>query len=287
MTNSIASLSGAGSILAPDQIIYFFRTLPVRLIPFLGAWTRRRRRSWGTVFSDTTQQPIPRAFVQLHRQQFGKVVKGVLTDSQGRFWFLISSPGEYFISVQKPSFKDFIGRKFRIVDVDSLPLNQRIYLKPAVFEEKIQMIRFLAILLKVLNFLDRFRIPLLVLGSITAIINLIILQGLWQYLIILFYILFWIIEIVLYLVPRPFGRVTSGGQGLSMAIVRVVKANQKGRPVRTYVTDQQGRFHFLLGRGNYQFKVTKPGYRPYISPVYRFKNLATQPRFVFQLKRLA
>jgi len=285
LANALSASNSAGFMLI-DKIINFSKLLPTKMnLFFTGSWLRRKRTSWGTILSEHSNKPVGKALVELHKEQFGKVVKTAITDPAGRFWFLISEPGQYFISTQKTGFRQFVSQSFNIFDINKLPINQKIYLKPVELETNVAMLKLLAFVFALAKVFDAIRIPVLVLGSIMSVYNLIVYPGLTTYIIFGLYIFLWVIEIILYLVPRPFGKVLDSisGAPLKMAIVRVFKFGQE-KPIQTYVTDKIGRYHFLLSPGKYHFKVSKLGYNPWISTDYNLQNLHTKPNFKFYLQ---
>lgn len=285
LANALGARNSAGFMLI-DKIINFSKLLPTKInLFFTGSWLRRKRTSWGTILSEESKKPVEKALVELHKEQFSKVVKTAITDSVGRFWFLISEPGQYFISTQKTGFRQFVSQSFSILDINKLPINQKIYLKPVELETNVAMLKLLAFVFTVAKVCDTIRIPALVIGSIISVYNLIVYPGLTTYIILGLYILLWVIEIILFLVPRPFGKVLDGKSGapLKMAIVRVFKFGQE-KPIQTYVTDKIGRYHFLLSPGKYHFKVSKLGYNPWISTDYNLRNLHIKPNFKFYLQ---
>ena len=285
IANALSASNSVGFLLV-DKVLNFFKLLPTKInLFFTGGWARRRRTAWGTVLSGQNHQPIEKVLVELHKDQFGKVVKTAITDSQGRFWFLISETGQYFVSTQKSGFRQFTSQKFEIKDINKLPVNQKIYLQPVELETNVSMLKLLAFVFVMARVFDAIRVPVLILGSVVSVYNFIAYQGLTTSIIFGLYILLWVIEVILYIIPRPYGRVLDGINSLplKMAIVRVYKFGQE-KPIQTYVTDKIGRYHFLLSPGKYHFKISKLGYNSWVSTDYDLRNLHIKPNFKFYLQ---
>lgn len=74
---------------------------------FLQPWrllTRRRRKQWGTVYDSLTKRPIDLATVRLIDAKTKKIVRSEVTDSQGRYNFIIERPGTYRIEIQRKGY---------------------------------------------------------------------------------------------------------------------------------------------------------------------------------------
>jgi hypothetical protein len=67
------------------------------------AWLfRRKKRGWGVVYDSISKQPIDLAVVRLYSKKTGNLISSKVTDSQGRYTFLVSE-GDYLLEVVKPS----------------------------------------------------------------------------------------------------------------------------------------------------------------------------------------
>lgn len=78
-------------------LIQYFITSP---FVFFG---RRKRKSWGVVYNAATKLPIDLAIIRLYHLPENRLIATRVTDKEGRYFFL-SQPGDYRLEVLKPSF---------------------------------------------------------------------------------------------------------------------------------------------------------------------------------------
>jgi photosystem II stability/assembly factor-like uncharacterized protein len=77
-------------------VLYFFLTIFV-------ATRRRSKKGWGTVFDLKSHKPLPGALVQIFENEFNTLRESRITDSRGRYTFLIE-PGNYYLRTILPHF---------------------------------------------------------------------------------------------------------------------------------------------------------------------------------------
>ncbi|MBN1585068.1 prepilin-type N-terminal cleavage/methylation domain-containing protein [Candidatus Uhrbacteria bacterium] len=94
VTVAVGATAGAS---AAGQYLLFFLTQPVLL------FGRRRRRFWGTVYNSLSRLPEDLAIVRIRDFDSGRVVRSEVTDSDGRYSFLMPK-GRYRIEVVKGDF---------------------------------------------------------------------------------------------------------------------------------------------------------------------------------------
>ena len=82
---------------AAGQYFLYFLTQPLLLLK------RRRRRSWGTVYNSLSRLPEDLVIVRLFDALSGRLVKGDITDKDGRFAFLVPR-GRYRLETVKAGF---------------------------------------------------------------------------------------------------------------------------------------------------------------------------------------
>ncbi len=64
----------------------------------------KKPKGWGLVYEDgTAQQPVGRAVARLFSKQFDKLVATQVTDSKGRYSFLVG-PNDYYVTFEKEGF---------------------------------------------------------------------------------------------------------------------------------------------------------------------------------------
>lgn len=69
----------------------------------------RRPKGWGVVYDNSTRRPVGNAVVRLFEPKYNKLVETTLTDSLGRYSFLVG-PNEYFVRADKEGYQEQIIR---------------------------------------------------------------------------------------------------------------------------------------------------------------------------------
>jgi hypothetical protein len=69
----------------------------------------RKPRGWGVVYDVNTRRPVGNAIVRLFEPKYNKLVESTLTDSLGRYSFLLG-PNEYFVSTNREGYEEHIVR---------------------------------------------------------------------------------------------------------------------------------------------------------------------------------
>ncbi|MFH1749874.1 MAG: carboxypeptidase regulatory-like domain-containing protein [bacterium] len=254
---------------------------------------KKQRRAWGQVYNAVNKQPVDVALVRLFEVKDGekKLLATKVTDREGRFGFA-AEPGKYLIEVTKQGFgfpsklipkgflKDDIytdlyhGDELKMdpTNVDrktgELKLAVNIPVDPMTDEQIRQKVLGEAYVYGVwLNFwywtrinLKKIVIPLLLIAfAMNA-------YSLWQnqYLIdLIFMIITALILIKEFrdLIGRPtYGMVYDAKTKapIANALVQILDAGHKTRA--RALTDHGGHYYFLVPKGKYQLKVSKPGF---------------------------
>lgn len=73
----------------------------------------KKPKSWGIVYERINNQPVDRAVARLFSKQFNKLVATELTDSNGRYAFMVG-PNEYFITFEKIGYQKKITPDIKI-----------------------------------------------------------------------------------------------------------------------------------------------------------------------------
>lgn len=64
----------------------------------------KKPQGWGIVYDKTTHKPIANAVVRLFTQEYNKLVSTQVTDSKGRYTFLVG-PSNYYLTSEKQGYK--------------------------------------------------------------------------------------------------------------------------------------------------------------------------------------
>ena len=272
------------------QVLYWL----THMLQALGI--RRRRKPWGVVFNSQAGQPIPWAIVRILETHYKRVLERSVTDSQGRYGFLVR-PGIFYLKVQKSGFtfppakktstfyeKVYTGKKLKIASINeivafNIPLDPRAWSK--------SLINFWVGLVRFNRFLQKIHLPMLILGFIFALIMLFKTNfGLIFILSVVFYLLAGILEFLRTLKARPYGVVVDNyNHPIEMAIVRIYQKNNN-RLVETDVTDRDGRFKFLVSPGTYYIIAAKPGYIDFKSHLMYLRKEKTMVSVTIKLEKI-
>ena len=95
---AVVNVGAAGAATATTApylfYVYSFLAHPALLV------ARRRRKKWGIVYNSLTKLPIDLVIVRLLDAKTGKILRSAVTDKDGRYFFIIK-PGEYKIIAVK------------------------------------------------------------------------------------------------------------------------------------------------------------------------------------------
>ena len=252
--------------------------------------TRRKRKSWGTVYNAVSKLPMDLAIVRLYDSTDGRLVQTRVTDKYGRFVFL-PPPGSYRIEVVKPNYQfPSLTLKDRSADVQyaslyhgetvtiSAPgtmLAPNIPLDPNIKEETPKAI--------IRN--TRLRRANLMLGALSIGTSgaafLIIPRPLALIPIIAHITLYGVFKhLAIGKKPKNLRRVKDADtrSPLAGAIARIFDT-QFNKLLETQVTDRSGRYGFLAGPNEYYVAVEKPGYDKVVTPPINLRDKA-EPEIV-------
>ena len=237
------------------------------LLGLIGA-RRQRHRSWGKVTDAESGQPIALALVRLLTVAEGKVVDSQLTDQNGQFGFF-ASPGTYTVQVQKnhyqfPSKLAINGYRGTPISVTgSNVVNVDIALDPELSTVSSRM----RIIQRIGQWSTSLRIPILVAGTILAVVFAVGSFALLHLAVLGLYTVAWLYIAVQHRTFHPSPSEVldaTNNTGLDLAIVRLFN-DYTGKLVASHVTDQHGRAFLLIGPGRYHTTVTRQAYQRYTS----------------------
>lgn len=241
-----------------------------------GLFGRRRRAEVGVVYDAQTKQPIPGVVVQLFDAEFNRLLAQEVTDRLGQFSF-VPKPGNYYLRVARASYefpsKLVTGRSdgsySPIYRGDSFtlktsePITFAIPLDPnqSRLIGRLSLVKSLGILSAIV------RLPLFAVGTVfTASLSLTRGQP-FDYVLLAFYLILWVVEVARLLGPRTAGRVVDAAtqKGLDLAIVRLFSPER--RLLRTVVTNQAGLYKLVAQQGEYVLAAFRAAYQPFEAKV--------------------
>lgn len=278
--------SAVGNIAAPAAIavavtnVVAVGTATASLLPYLlslmsfisqptALFARRRRRQWGVVYNAFTKMPIDLAIVRLVDAQTNRVIRSMVTDKLGRYFF-IAQPGKYRITVMRQGFvyptaflrelkEDaqytdvYHGEDIEVVAETTITAN--IPVDPLVAEKPPAKIRLEKGLRSFQKTLALGSIGVLIVAAIITPTPLVLGMAAGN--------------AVLYLAFRRVGAVKSpkswgvvyddAGKPLGSVIARIFDT-RFNKLLETQVTDAKGRYSFLVGKNVYYVTYEKSGY---------------------------
>lgn len=286
---SVASVATVGATGAASAslltYLQFLFTQPIMLL------TRRRRQNWGIVYNSITKKPLDLAVVRVFEVGTNRLVTTRVTDRNGRYQFIVK-PGQYFIEVNKKEHKfpsevipQLIGQhnlangqeqiSENIVDGEYQNLynggtivvgeagiiNRSIPVDP---DKKLETDReiFKRLMWKRVQTLST------LIGPIIAVISYIINPQGWVAALV-------VIQVIIYFIFRRLSKVhkplTWGsvkdlftGRTLKRTVVRVFDT-RFNKLLDTQVTDNNGKYGFLVSKGEYYLTGNRDNYEPYKS----------------------
>lgn len=262
--------------------------------PILFFW-RRKRKGWGVVYNSMTKLPVDLAIVRLYRlgsenNGQGKLMQSRVTDKQGRYFFLVDV-GKYRIEVTKPGFKfpteyvkdrkndgqylDLYHGEVIEVTKDEATITANIPIDPEKTEQtqapsKIKLRRLLRVA----------QHSFAVLGVLLAVIIAIIIPSILT-------ITVAVVQLAVYVLirtlaeprkPKGWGIVYDKrtNKPLGGVVVRIFEPKYN-KLLETAITDERGRYSFLVGPNIYFTRYEREGYQPFeYRPIDYAKNKAAK-----------
>ncbi len=236
----------------------------------LGFLRIRERKPWGRIYNHLTSRPIEGAAVKILDAKFKKVKETQITDSDGRFGFLVR-PGEYYIKVSKSGFADKETQVLKVLGpVQTINVEIALEsLQSSLTPKSYKLLKLGRFLLDLFNRLSPW---LLAIGAVLSILTIVLAPSVLAYIVLGVYALMIILKIVFREVFfKSFGWVLdrASEQPLSLSVIRLFDA-KKNWLLGTRVTGEDGRFNFLIGPGDYYVTAVKEGYKPFQSASTHF-----------------
>jgi len=280
---TVAVVNVASSGFGFVNIVNLFR---VFFGQFFLVFRRKKQKKWGVLYNAFTKKPIDLASVRLIDVATNKVVRSVVTDTDGRY-ILSAQPGNYKIQVTKNGYTGFSehlqnvsedsafinlyhGEDIKVSDASEI--NYNIPLDPIEKDRSyLQIMRDKSH--KVV------RSVLSTIGLVFSVVSFIITPVWWVGALVIFqFVLFMTIRHFSFVkLPSSFGVITAHGEEkpLSNVAVRVFDA-AFNKLIETTVSDRKGRYAVLLGPSKYYVTYEKEKYDKKKSPLLDFSSKVTQ-----------
>jgi len=263
------------------SLLPYLRFLFLQPILLLGY---RRRKKWGVVYNSLTKMPIDLAMVRLINAATGKIVQSRVTDSEGRFAFFVE-PGLYRIEAAKQgfvfptkvlqeyredtSYLDLYHGEPVHVDEKDAAISANIPMDPIGAEEKTP--RRIKIN-KIFKEIQRFIASLSIAAGLLAVI---ISPTWWTIALLVSQVLLFMLfkRLAMPKKPKNWGIVydKQDKKPINRAVARLF-SKQFNKLISTEVTDNKGRYSFLVGPNDYYITFEKTGYEKNITPPITIKS---------------
>jgi len=263
-----AAAVGATAAVGFSQFLLYLRFLFTQPILML---FRRRRRGWGVVYNALTKIPLDLVTIRLIDAVTNRVIQSKVTDKDGRYAFL-PLPGKYKIETQYTNFKFptaflsslkedgtfldiYHGEAIEVKDKGAI-ITPNVPLDPAGQEKPIGKILWQLLWRRLQHI---FSVVSLILSAVFLAIIPGVLTAALLAIQIIFYLLF--LRLAYPKRPKSWGIVYNehNKKPLERAVVRVFD-NQYNKLLETQITDQKGRYSFLVGRNEYYMFYEKNGF---------------------------
>jgi len=263
-TLPVAAMANLSTLFSTSELI---RSYWYALFSFLGI--RRRKSKWGRVIEAGTGLPLPGVKVSLiaiDSLGYDHVHGSYFTDKDGSYGF-VAEPGKYKISVSKDNYHavdaGYGYYEGGIVEVESYKKGLIISDIALVMNDTDVKRHFYratkaALTQKVMAV---FSFLFLALGSLLAVNALFKDSTTNNWLFMLVYLVLWIFSAKNLIKHSPWSsvRASHDKKPIQLALVRIIDKATK-RLVQTVVTNGDGKFAALLGKGKFEVLVAKPGY---------------------------
>ncbi|OGH86568.1 MAG: hypothetical protein A2493_00945 [Candidatus Magasanikbacteria bacterium RIFOXYC12_FULL_33_11] len=274
---TVAVVNVASSGFGFVNIVNLFR---VFFGQFFLVFRRKKQKKWGVLYNAFTKKPIDLASIRLIDVATNKVVRSMVTDTDGRY-ILSAQPGNYKIQVNKNGYIGFsehlqnVSEDSAFINLyhgedikvnDASEINYNIPLDPIEKDRSyLQIMRDKSH--KVV------RSVLSTTGLVFSVVSFIITPVWWVGVLVIFqFILYLTIRHFSFVkLPSSFGVITAHGEEkpLSNVAVRVFDA-AFNKLIETTVSDRKGRYAVLLGPSKYYVTYEKEKYDKKKSPLLDF-----------------
>ena len=222
-----------------------------------GIWVLKRKEKglpWGLVFDKVSLKVVPFAMVRLYNNDKTELIKEAVTDLYGKYGFVVSS-GNYRLVVEHSEYQiheESVALHdrdtFFVKDVPLLTMSSKDIFGKLSFKEVLR------------ENLPKIITILFVFGFIYSILAVIFYFNIVNLLLVVLYI----IELIILLTRRDIRRWgfvynVSNNDRVSNSFVRVF-SKEESRQLDVQMTDEKGRYGFLLNPGSYLTKADTVSY---------------------------
>lgn len=279
-----AIVIGAAPLISWLDFLPFLRLLFLQPLMLLG-W--RKREKWGLVYNSLNKLPVDLAMVRLISNETGRVIQSKVTDSKGRFIFMVG-PGTYRLEVRKNNFvfpSQFLagftsdGQKTDIYHGEIIVVQSPsaitavIPLDPAEAHKKPSRLVWE-------RFGRRLQTVLSIVGIIVTAISLYISPKWYIGVLLAFHIILFFVFRKLAVPPkiRNWGIVydESTKDPLSRVVARLFNS-QFNKLVDTQITDGSGKYYFMAGDAKYYVTYEHKDYHPQKTDIIDLEGKDPEP----------
>jgi len=249
------------------QFLQYLFTAPVLL------FGRRKRKAYGVVYNAFTKTPIDLALVRLYSVAENKLIRSRVTDKEGKYFFLVQ-PGKYRININKSGYefpsstlsnvKDdaifldvYHGEEIEVTEKDVV-ITPNIPIEPLVVDQRKEISS-----VKKIRALRKLQYRFAFIGILVSLSVFLIQMSIWTGTVLG-------IQIVVYLLvrrlatskkPKSWGIVydQKTQRPIGNVVVRIFEPKYH-KLLETGITDNKGRYTFLLGPNEYSSTFEKGGY---------------------------
>ncbi len=233
----------------------------------------KKKERYGMVYDAEANAPISRAVVQIFENEYNKLLSTQITDQEGRF-LLFVGPGKYYIKVIKSNYafpsksttEGYHGTPFVVNQKQEL-----LYKIPLDPDHEV-LSRRINLLSGVIKFFNVIRIPVIILGTIFAVMALYENITTLNLVVACLYIVIWILELYKLRKTRPYGITKDKNENIFIDRVILRLFNRENKLVSTQISDSNGRYNFLANPGNYKITAVKTSYEQYKKNNLTFKK---------------
>ena len=131
MTWGGLAVSGVFAFIRPNVLM--FSLVGVQVLVFVISKrlaTPRKAKSWGIIYDKQTGRPLSQVIARIFEPKYNKVLETAITDSRGRYSFLLG-PNEYYATFEKEGFEK---KEIRPIDYtnrqDATEFSEKVSLEP-------------------------------------------------------------------------------------------------------------------------------------------------------------